>query len=111
MTNEEAIRRLKDMYLSYNPFMHGRRTEVEIAMQALETVDRQQADIDRLKERLVKGNKMADEQKLTEMLLQHKTVCFGCDEGVLKVCAACQAKFLANNGAKVESDYNFETGV
>ena len=52
-----------------------------------------------------------NEQKLTEMLLQHKNACLNCNQGGLSECAKCRAKFLAHNGVKVESDYNFEVGV
>lgn len=36
MTPQEVIKKLKNMYDSNNPFMHGRRIEIETAISALE---------------------------------------------------------------------------
>ena len=36
MTEQEAKKRLQDIYYSNNPFMHGRRIEIEVAVSALE---------------------------------------------------------------------------
>lgn len=36
MKTEDAIERLKDMYHSHDPFMHGRREEIAVAIHALQ---------------------------------------------------------------------------
>ena len=84
MMTQEAIKKLKNIYDSNNPFMHGRRIEIETAISALE-------------KQIPKKPKILTWQLLIDSGWKHECPNCGCAVGVNKNLGFAYEEYLEPN--------------